>query len=292
MQLQSGQSQLYGRRLTYHSLRQAGIPVTRDRMADVLKEADPDSAAQRSFALQRFPRGGYVVPGPNHVLSIDGHHKLSMYGIEIYAGIDAYSRYITFIHVGISTRTAVAVLRLYLDMVEETGTLPFAIRSDRGTETVLLANAHCQLHSALRAGVDFHPETFYWYGASTLNQRIESWWRQMSKSQTVQWKEFFDALRDSGLWTGSDADTIALLFVYLPIVREQVYQFADLWNAHTIRSQKNRPHVIPGKPVVLHFTPSAPARDFGVKPPSLLLSALRKEVEAYGLFPSRTSNCL
>ena len=36
-------------------------------------------------------------------MSVDGHHKLALYGFEEYADIDAFSRYITWIHVGIST---------------------------------------------------------------------------------------------------------------------------------------------------------------------------------------------
>src|SRR5690554_6416820 len=64
-------------------------------------------------------------------------------------------RYITWIHVGISTRTAVAVLRLYLDMVEECGLLFDHIRSDRGTETPMMANANWQLHQGLIPDVRF-----------------------------------------------------------------------------------------------------------------------------------------
>ena len=89
---------------------------------------------------------------------------------------------------GISARTAVAVLRQYLDVVEATNTLPHTIRSDRGTETPLMANAHWQLHQALHPESAVQFETVYWYGSSTLNQRIEAWWRQMSRSQTLAWK--------------------------------------------------------------------------------------------------------
>ena len=92
--LQSGETTLYGRGYTYQRLRQSGIPVARDRMFSIMKELDPNGVANRRLFLSSSPRGGYFVPGPNFVWSIDGHHKLSMYGIEIYAGIDAYSRYV------------------------------------------------------------------------------------------------------------------------------------------------------------------------------------------------------
>jgi hypothetical protein len=34
----------------------------------------------------------YCVPGPNYIWSVDGHMKLELFGTEIYAGVDAYSR--------------------------------------------------------------------------------------------------------------------------------------------------------------------------------------------------------
>jgi len=92
--LRSGETTLYGRQYTYQRLKQAGMPVVRDRMFKILKELDPLGVASRSIHLSSKARGVYLVPGPNFVWSIDGHHKLSMYGIEIYAGIDAFSRYV------------------------------------------------------------------------------------------------------------------------------------------------------------------------------------------------------
>ena len=79
-------------------------------MYEQVSELDPDGVTSRQFACQNIPCGEYQVAGINRVMSVDGHHKLTMYGFEVYAGIDAYSTYITLIHVGISTRTAVAVL--------------------------------------------------------------------------------------------------------------------------------------------------------------------------------------
>jgi len=90
--LRSGETILYGHGYTYQTLRQSGIPVAHDRMFSIIKELDPTGVANRRLFLSSSPRGGYFVPGPNFVWSVDGHHKLSIYGIEIYAGIDAYSR--------------------------------------------------------------------------------------------------------------------------------------------------------------------------------------------------------
>jgi hypothetical protein len=126
------------------------------------------------------------VPGPNFLWSIDGYLKLALYGIEIYAAIDAYSRYIIWIYVGITARTAVSVLKQFLDVLEMLGVQSQVVRSDRGGETVLLAEAH---HAFRRSyDPDISLEDCYFYGSSVFNQRIESWWGQMSKGQLWKWR--------------------------------------------------------------------------------------------------------
>ena len=94
--LLNGQIMLHGRQYTYERVKQAGMPVVRDRMFKILKELDPGGLTSRPLHFSTRPRGAYTVPGPNFVWSIDGYHKLSMYGIEIYAGIDVFSRYVYF----------------------------------------------------------------------------------------------------------------------------------------------------------------------------------------------------
>jgi hypothetical protein len=94
-------------------------------------------------------------------------------------------------------------------------------------------------------------------------------------------KGYFDGLASAGLWSGNTADTIALLFVYMPILRREIYGYADLWNAHTIRRQARRPAVVSGKPVVLYFQPPAPAADYGSMVPENRHQQLMQTVEAY-----------
>lgn len=89
-----GQAALYGRRLTYTHLQQLGISVTRDLMYQLQRQIDPLGVMSRTFNGRSVPRNDYTVAGPNRILSVDGHHKMSIYGIEVYAGIDAYSRYV------------------------------------------------------------------------------------------------------------------------------------------------------------------------------------------------------
>ena len=145
----------------------------------------PEAVERRYKDMQRR-RGKYTVPGPDFIWSIDGYMKLEPCGIEIYAGIDAYSRYIIWIYVGISARTAVSVLHQYLQVLRITGRQPRIIRSDHGTETVMIAGAHHQLHQARNP--DILQSHCYFFGKSTDNVRIESWWGQLTKDLLFRWR--------------------------------------------------------------------------------------------------------
>lgn len=163
----------------------ANTITNRDRLFAVVKQLDPDGVYRRANDLQRH-RGEYIVPGPNWLWSIDGHCKLNFYGIEIYAAIDAYSRYITWIYVGISGRTAISILVQFLTTLQKEGVHPQRIRSDRGTETPLLAAAQ---HAFMKRHVaDISFKDCYWYGTSTANQRIESWWGQLTGGLLFRWR--------------------------------------------------------------------------------------------------------
>ena len=172
-ELEKGAIDGYGRRYLYTYFRQRGFICARDRLFQAYRTLNPQAVESRKQDLQRH-RGEYIVPGPDFIWSIDGYDKLKPYGIEIYACIDAYARYIPWIYIGISNSTAISCLRQYLDCIEANDRQPRFVRSDRGGETVMLADAHFQLQQALESDLEFRD--CYLYGTSTANQRIEAWW--------------------------------------------------------------------------------------------------------------------
>jgi hypothetical protein len=102
--LQSGQSARYG--ITYaHTIVRltAKCFISRNEIAEMNRQLDPIGVAARTAHAHR-QRSRYRVKGPNRVWSIDGHDKLTRFGIEIYGMIDAYSRFIIDCYVGIGTR--------------------------------------------------------------------------------------------------------------------------------------------------------------------------------------------
>ena len=59
----------------------------------------------------------FEIPGPDYVWSFDGYDKLKRWGFEIYAGIDAYSRFIVTLYVGTSNSTGRSVIGQYVQLV-------------------------------------------------------------------------------------------------------------------------------------------------------------------------------
>jgi len=184
-ELQKGVIDGYGYRYLYTHLRQKGHIAARNRLFQIYRTINPAAVDRRKRDLQRH-KGEYIVPGPNYIWSIDGYDKLKPYGVEIYACIDSYARYIVWVYVGISNATGVSCCTQFLDTIECLEYQPRFVRSDRGGETVSLANAHFQLQQESDPSLRF--SDCYMYGTSTANQRIEAWWLQLSKGYVFRWR--------------------------------------------------------------------------------------------------------
>ncbi|KAL4965070.1 uncharacterized protein BDV14DRAFT_189871 [Aspergillus stella-maris] len=275
-ELSTGQIEEYGRRMLHTHFKSKGLLISRDRLFSMYRDLAPGAAQRRLYDLQRH-RGAYIVPGPNFIWSIDGCLKLAPYGIEIYAAIDAYSRYIIWVYVGISSRTAVSVLRQFLDTLEITATQPRFVRSDRGGETVLLAEAQHKLQQSC------HPEILikdcYLHGTSTANQRIEAWWLQLTRGVIFRYRAYFHGLVEDGKFSKDIlSDQIALYAIYMPILRVQITSFVRTWNNHNIRKQRNRPHIVTGKPYINYNYPAAGVQNHGIKFDMELFKSLQDDV--------------
>jgi hypothetical protein len=203
------------------------------------------------------------VPGPNYIWSSDGYDKLKPYGIEIYACVDAYSRCIMWIYIGVSNATAVSCYKQFLEVIKSKGIIPERFRSDHGKETTMMADAFFALRrEAIRrkdgeeAANEFGFRDCYIYGTGPQNQRIESWWVQLSRGELFRTRTYFKHLAEWGLFSRKRlADRIALIAIYMPILRVEVASFVMTWNSHSIRRQPSRPNCVPGIPSLLYEYP-------------------------------------
>ncbi|KAE8383936.1 hypothetical protein BDV23DRAFT_177436 [Aspergillus alliaceus] len=163
--------------------------------------------------------------------------KLAPYRIEIYTAIDAYSRYIIWIYIGITSRTVVSVLRQFLEVVE----------------TILLAEAQHKLQQSR------HPEVQI---SDCYIYRLLFRWRVYIISLPL----YLGAYSKDSL-----ADQVTLYAIYIPILRLEIISFVRTWNNHPIHVQKNRPYLVSGKSFMnynypnneLGFDPQNPSKYAG-----------------------------
>ncbi|XP_044714525.1 integrase core domain-containing protein [Hirsutella rhossiliensis] len=177
----------------------------------------------------RRKKGQFLVPGPNYQWCIDGHEKLRVYGFEIYAAIDAYSRNIIWFYLGHSATTALSVLKQYLAACDAYGFRPWYLQADRGSETPLVAAAHWNFVLTTDGRVEWHEQVFqqgrrlkdsYKAAPSTKNVKIESWWERMLHVSSRQWVDYFGELARDGDFDGDMLeDQIAIYAVFEDILR-------------------------------------------------------------------------
>ena len=152
-------------------------------MYDAYRVRFPEEVEARRHSARH--RRELHVPGPNALWSLDGNDKLKQWGIEIYACIDAFSRYIVWCYVGITNKTAVSVLAQFLQAVDEYGFTASKIRTDKGVETGLLGAAQHQLAKSLDPDVQIGQ--VFRRGKSTTNTRIERWWGELMEKVSHTW---------------------------------------------------------------------------------------------------------
>jgi transposase InsO family protein len=91
--------------------------MIRQKIRNILYLLDPEALAKRK--QKKLKRRVMRVQGPNFVWSVDGYDKLSHWGFYVHGCIDAYSRYIIWLQIGISNKKSQIILKYYLDAVNE-----------------------------------------------------------------------------------------------------------------------------------------------------------------------------
>ncbi|CAJ1057660.1 uncharacterized protein LOC119777619 [Xyrichtys novacula] len=126
-----------------------------------------------------------------------------------------------------------------------------------GTENVVVRDL--QQHLRRNDVDDRAVEGSYITGASTANQRIESWWGVMRKEGIEPWITLLAELKDEGFFAGDFIDKALSQFCFMPIIQEVLNGIRGVWNAHRIRPSRNT-NVPSGTPDVMYM-----ALTFGVQ---------------------------
>ena len=151
-----------------------------------------------------------------------------------------------------SNKDPQVIAELYVSCVKEIGGCPLRVRTDCGTENVVLAGMQCYLRAH---GTDeFAGEKAHIYGSSPSNQRIEAWWSFLRRSCSSWWIDLFQDMSERGiLELGNVYHMECLWYCYHKLIQNNMQKLRDHWNTHTIRKS---PHeTVAGIPDILYFLP-------------------------------------
>ena len=248
-----GSGSLLGYRLMHQKLGLSyGLVVNRETVRVVMKALDPEGVERRS--QHRLVRRKYHTKGPNFIWHIDGYDKLKPFGFCIHGAIDGYSRRIMWLEVDHSNNNPQIIANYYLKCVRRIGGAPTILRSDCGTE-------NCYVAAIQRFFREGHGDPLagdhsFMYGRSVSNQRIEAWWSMLRKMDTDFWISYFKDLREIGLYNDDNIIHVnCLKFCFMPLIREELFRCAELWNLHRIRPQPLNRYSPSGRPDILFFLP-------------------------------------
>ncbi|CAL9706651.1 unnamed protein product [Knipowitschia caucasica] len=237
-------------RWMFTKCKQHGISIKKEDVRILLSLLDPIGSQARK--RRRLRRRQYFAQGPNFVWHIDSYDKLKPYGICINGCIDGFSRNIIWLRAAFTNSNPKVIGGYFVEAVERRGGCPRLVQTDMGTENVVVRDIQRYLR---RNDMDDRAaERSYITGASTANQRIESWWGVMRKEGIETWITTLAELKDEGFFSGDLIDKALAQFCFMPIIQEVLNDIRGVWNAHLIRPSKNT-NVPSGIPDVMYIAP-------------------------------------
>lgn len=165
---------------------------------------------------KRLRRRQYFNKGPNLLWHLDSYDKLKPYGICINGCVDGFSRYVVWLRAAITNSDPKVVASYYYDAIESLQGFPRSIRADNGTENGHIEKMQQFLTEENVEEISFPP---FLYGRSTGNQRIESWWSILRKHNAQYWMNFFQVMKDEGIFDGSFLDQNFIQFCFMKIIQ-------------------------------------------------------------------------
>lgn len=260
----------YGIVRSLGALRAAGLRVSRERVRQTLRRLRGGGPI-----IDPIRRRRYIAPGPNSVWHIDTHHKLARWGIYLHGCIDGYSRYCIYLHAAASFTKREAALA-FVQATTSFG-VPAHVRGDRGSENFEI----CELMFNWRGvGRGFIA------GRSVHNTRIERLWRDVYFTVTYKWVEFFYDLENTGVLDPNDpVHKFVLRSLYLPPYNQELRDFQQHWNNHSLRTQQQLSPMQLYFPVLRAGPGQFQPRALNRRPPEDLLALTTGGVDRGGVPP-------
>ncbi|XP_071146741.1 uncharacterized protein [Mytilus edulis] len=229
-----------------------GLCVTQSRARLCLRTIDQQGVLNRSRRVLR--RRVYYNRGPNYLIHVDGYDKLKPYGIAIHGAMDGYSRKLLWLIASPSNNNPRYVGYWYLNWIKQRKMLPRVVRSDAGTENVIMRDLQRSLRH--NQNDEMSGQNSFLVGRSVANQRIERLWGTLKTSFTQFWRNRFQDFQDTGLVNVScPVHKECVRFCFLSVIQHQLDMFAENWNSHRIRRQRAEVVTPSGIPNMLYYQP-------------------------------------
>ena len=226
------------------------LVVSQEVTRDMLRQIDPVNVENRR--RHRLTRRTYTSKGPNDTWHLDGYDKLRPYGFLISGCIDGYSRRIMWLKCAYTNHDPAVIGGYFLETAARYGGFPETVRTDCGTENVVVAAIQEFVVPRRRSHV---------YGSSPHNQRIEAWWSFYRRNRSQWWIDLFEDLVDLGVFHPGHMKEVDLLrYCFMQTLRSDLVEVAAMWNVHRIRPSVGA-RCPPGIPDELYFLPLRGAVD-------------------------------
>ncbi|KAF3834382.1 hypothetical protein F7725_025586 [Dissostichus mawsoni] len=237
-----GPGRLHGYRWMHAKCLQSGINAKKEDVRLILANLDPNFSAMRR--ARRLIRRRYFAQGPNYIWHPSG--------IFINGCIGGFSRKIIWLKAAYTSSDPHVIGGYFVEAVEQTGGCPRIIRTNLGSENVVVRDIQTFLRrhdNDNRSG-----DRSYIAGTSTSNQRIESWWGILRKEGMEYWIQFLGEMKDEGLFVGDFLDKSLVQLSFRNVIQEHLDKIKAVWNTHRIRPTKNC-NVPSGIPDVMYTVP-------------------------------------
>ena len=241
-ELQTSNSKVGYRQMTEFINVRYNILVAKEKVRRLLRILDPEGVQERSRNVIR--RRIYETLGPNDICHIDGNDKLKKWGFCIHGAVDGFSRKLLWLKVSTTNSDPLVVANFYLECVTKHKIVPKCVRMDRGTENIYIQDLQFFFTNDSES---------YLYATSTRNQRIESFWSRLKKYRLSWWITFFKEMENKRLFKSYlETHIETLVFVFLPILQNELNEFGRAWNSRNVRQSASAPG---GKPDILYIMP-------------------------------------
>ena len=186
-------------RYSCHQLKLQGVNVVRELVMIYKRIVDRSRVECRKGHVLKYRICTSL--GPNDGWHVDGYDKLKQFNFVIHGCIDGHRRKVLWLKVGKSNSNPKIIASYFMELVTSLKACPRKVRTDCGTENVLLAAMQCFLrrnHTDELSGLRAHC-----YGTSQQNQRIEAWWSHLRRSKTTWMINYFKEMIDHNLYDPS-----------------------------------------------------------------------------------------